>query len=161
MLKRFSNNKWGTRIVRHIAAIALVMTSSAVFAEIGEKSNYESYVYNTPKDEERPKNYKKCTQEEFCKFTAKYLNQIKKVDEADQAILDELITKCVGSKLCPKLNTTDNRVVPYQLYYHELKLILENAKNYLAFLNMTTEKYVHRCLWCQHNNVVLRKPNFG
>jgi len=36
MLKHFSNNKWGTRIVRHIAAIALVMTSSPVFAEIGE-----------------------------------------------------------------------------------------------------------------------------
>lgn len=106
-----------------------------VFAEIGEKSNYKSYVYNAPKDEKRPKNYKKCTQEEFCKFTIKYLNQIKKVDEADQAILDELITKCADSKLCPKLNTTDNRVVPYQLYYHELKLILENAKDYLPFLN--------------------------
>ena len=40
----------------------------------------------------------------------------------------------------PKQVDGDNRVIPYQLYYHELKQILENAKNYLPFLKESDEE---------------------
>ncbi len=35
----------------------------------------------------------------------------------------------------PKQVEGDNRVIPYQLYWHELNCILENARRYLPFLN--------------------------
>lgn len=109
-----------------------------VFKEISDKPNYASYVYNAPSDNSRTK-YKKCSQEDFCKFVEKYLGKIDKVDDEDVEIFAELKEKCADRKLCPKQVTTDNRVIPYQLYYHELKLILENASEYLDFLNVKDE----------------------
>ena len=39
----------------------------------------------------------------------------------------------------PKQIDGDNRVIPYQLYWHELNKILENAKNYIPFLTEQDE----------------------
>ena len=104
-----------------------------IFREISDKANYVSYVYNAPSDDERSK-YKKCSQEDFCKFLKPYLANRKTSDE-DKERYEELKKKCEDSELCPKQVTTDNRVIPYQLYYAELKKILENASKYLPFLN--------------------------
>lgn len=40
---------------------------------------------------------------------------------------------------CPKQVNSDNRVIPYQLYWYELNLILNNASTYLNFLNDSDE----------------------
>ena len=108
-----------------------------IFREISSKANYVSYIYNAPSDNERSK-YKKCSQEDFCKFLKPYLEKIEPSDE-DKERYDELYTTCISNELCPKQVTTDNRVIPYQLYYYELKKILENASGYLLFLNEKDE----------------------
>ena len=51
-----------------------------IFREISDKSNYASYVYNAPSEDERNK-YKKCSQEDFCKFLKPYLTRITPSDE--------------------------------------------------------------------------------
>ena len=109
----------------------------AVFREISDKANYVSYVYNASSDDERNK-YKKCSQEDFCKFLKHYLARITPTDD-DKERFEELKKKCEDNELCPKQVTTDNRVIPYQLYYAELKKILENACKYLPFLNEKDE----------------------
>lgn len=86
-----------------------------IFREISSKANYVSYIYNAPSDNERSK-YKKCSQEDFCKFLKPYLEKIEPSDE-DKERYDELYTTCISNELCPKQVTTDNRVIPYQLYY--------------------------------------------
>lgn len=106
---------------------------SAIFREISDKANYVSYVYNAPSEDERSK-YKKCSQEDFCKFLKPFLTKITPSDE-DKVRYEELRKKCEDGELCPKQVTTDNRVIPYQLYYAELKKILDNACKYLPFLN--------------------------
>lgn len=108
-----------------------------MFREISDKLNYVSYVYNASSDDERSK-YKKCTQDDFCKFSKSYLEKINPSHE-DKERYDNLFAKCVSNGLCPKQVTTDNRVIPYQLYYVELKKILENASGYLPFLNKKDE----------------------
>ena len=108
-----------------------------IFREISDKTNYVSYVYNAPSENGRNK-YKKCSQEDFCKFLKPYLVKITPSDE-DKERYEELKKKCDDSELCPKQVTTDNRVIPYQLYYAELKKILENASEYLPFLNKKDE----------------------
>jgi len=109
----------------------------AVFREISDKANYVSYVYNASSDDERNK-YKRCSQEDFCKFLKPYLAKITPTDD-DKERFEELKKKCEDNELCPKQVTTDNRVIPYQLYYAELKKILENACKYLPFLNEKDE----------------------
>lgn len=109
-----------------------------MFKDVGTNANYVSYVYNASSNKPRPDKYKKCNQEDFCKFTKKYLDKITPTDE-DKPIIEELIKKCELNTLCPKQVTTDNRVIPYQLYYIELKKILDNACEYLPFLNECDE----------------------
>ncbi len=101
-----------------------------IFRDKQGKNNYAAYVYNGAD--------KKCSQEDLCKFIIKYLENIKPED-TDISLTDELIEKCRNVKLCPKQKTTDNRVIPYQLYYVELKKILENASSYLPFLKEKDE----------------------
>lgn len=93
------------------------------------KNNYTAYV-DSPGS---------CSQEDFCKYIKGFLNDIT-VQSQDTELLDELKRKCELASLCPKQVTSDNRVIPYQLYYSELKKILENAAGYLYFLN-TKDQY--------------------
>lgn len=101
-----------------------------IFRDKKEKSNYAAYVYNGAD--------KKCSQADFCKFVLKYLESISPQKE-DKPVLELLLKECKSGKLCPKQTTTDNRVIPYQLYYVELKKILENASSYLKFLKEKDE----------------------
>ena len=110
---------------------------NAIFRDISDKANYVSYVYNAPSENDRNK-YKKCLQEDFCKFLKPYLARITPTDD-DKERFEELKKKCEDNELCPKQVTTDNRVIPYQLYHAELKKILENARKYLPFLNEKDE----------------------
>ena len=99
----------------------------------------EQQCYEIFKDTKSQNNYcayigKNCNAEDFCKFIEKILEKITP-DSSDGQLKNELINKCKNLNLCPKQKTTDNRVIPYQLYYAELKRILENASAYLPFLN--------------------------
>ena len=62
-----------------------------------------------------------------------------KPESDDEAVYNELIEKCNSKTLCPKQVTDENRVIPYQLYYHELSMILDKASAYLDFLNETED----------------------
>lgn len=114
-----------------------VKQNNEIFKDADGKPNYAAYIYNS---KDRVEKYKKCIdQDEFCKFVKKYLETIK-CEAADEQKLSRLIEKCNSGNLCPKQVTTDNRVIPYQLYYAELKTILKNASEYLPFLN-EADKY--------------------
>lgn len=85
-------------------------------------ANYESYI-----------NYG-ATQEDFCKYVKKILQDCL-VEESDVQIHTEIMQKCESNTLCPKQVNSDNRVIPYQVYWVELKAILENASKYFDFIN--------------------------
>ena len=118
-----------------------------IFRLANDKANYASYVFNRKNISDNKvdakfshndqKNDRK-SPEAFCKFLKPYLEKIEPSDE-DKERYDELYAKCISNDLCPKQVTTDNRVIPYQLYYVELKKILENASGYLPFLNKKDE----------------------
>ncbi len=63
----------------------------------------------------------------------------------DKAGVELLLEKARNKTLCPKQVCGDNRTIPYQVYYAELKKILANASAYLPFLNEADEEgYVAR-----------------
>ena len=113
-----------------------------IFRTAGEKPNYVSYSYNVTdvKLKRLPDNFKKKKSEDFCKYIKSKLEKIKPESD-DEAVYNELIEKCNSKTLCPKQVTDENRVIPYQLYYHELSMILDKASAYLDFLNETEDGF--------------------
>ncbi len=79
---------------------------------------------------------KKCNKDTFSAFLLKHVKNID-VDEEDVMFYQDMIERLELRSFLPKQVNGDNRVIPYQLYWHELNAILENAKEYLPFL---TEK---------------------
>ncbi len=73
-------------------------------------------------------------QEDLCKYVKALFKDVSP-NEEDAAALDDILQKCERIALCPKQINSDNRVIPYQIYWVELKKILENASAYLPFLN--------------------------
>lgn len=109
-----------------------------IFKEAGDKDNYVCYVQNLKSIKKGIYPKKKCSQEDFCKFIAKYLAKITPKDE-DREKYDRIKKRAEDKALCPKQVTSDNRVIPYQLYYAELKAMLDNAEKYLDILNKKDE----------------------
>jgi len=52
----------------------------------------------------------------------------------DKAFVEDMKNRMDSGQFLPKQITTDNRVIPYQLYFVELKAIIDNAKNHYSFL---------------------------
>lgn len=118
-----------------------------VFREENEKPNYVAYSGNEKSVSEKQSKFKK-KKEDFSKkkdFSkkegfSKYLLSLVKdlhVDASDQEQFDDMLRRLDKDVLTflPKQVDGDNRVIPYQLYYAELKQILQNASAYLPFLS--------------------------
>lgn len=71
-----------------------------------------------------------CGQEDFCKFLEKELPEL----STDGKYAD-IYEKIRNKTFLTKLKGSDNSVIPNQLHLKELKKILENAGEYLPFLN--------------------------
>ena len=102
----------------------------------GKNPNYSSYIGSY---KNKGKNYpieKMCSQEELCKSLKSILGKF----DVDEKRYPDLMSKIENNTLLPKLRTKDNSVIPYQVHEKELKLILENASHYFAFLNKADEK---------------------
>lgn len=99
-----------------------------------EKDNYVAYSGNTKSCPSTEK-YEKChSRGDFCKHLIKVLELDK--DEQKRSMIDpEVLERIENGTFMPKQVSSENSVIPYQLYYVELRKILENASTYLPFLN--------------------------
>ncbi len=99
-----------------------------IFRSEEVEGNYVAYIGRSQK--------KSCIRETFNEFLKKELKNVsaEKVSEDDLAQYENMMMRIEAGAFMPKQVDGDNRVIPYQLYWHELHLILENAGNYLPFL---------------------------
>lgn len=105
-----------------------------IFREAGELHNYVSYSYNTSSvGHPIEGNFKKCNKEEFCTYIKRQVRDVS-CDEEDKVFYEDMMQRLECWSFMPKQVDGDNRVIPYQLYYHELKMILQKAEHYLPFL---------------------------
>ena len=76
-------------------------------------------------------------------FSKDILNIMKKItpESDDEAVINEVFSDLELRMFLPKQNTSDNRVIPYQLYLFELIKILDNAEKYLPFLSEMSDGY--------------------
>lgn len=75
------------------------------------------------------------TLEEFYKEVKKVLKKVEGFEKEKEEILSKIET----NRYMPKQRVGSNGVIPHQLHLIELQAILENAKQYLAFLNDVDE----------------------
>ena len=107
--------------------------------------NYVMYSGNmkdvNPKQNKKDKN-EKTTKEDFCTFINKIVKNVQCEDE-DKVFYEDMMKRLSLCTFMPKQVNNDNRVIPYQLYYFELKQLLEKVSNYYPFLNETdTDGYI-------------------
>lgn len=113
-----------------------------IFRKVDKSTaNYSAYSGNIKSDKNTKADWKKATPENFCTYILKIVNNITPAAE-DKAFFDDMIARLQKdvNTFMPKQVNGDNRVIPYQLYYVELKKILENAEKYLPFLSETDEE---------------------
>lgn len=101
----------------------------ALFRSKSSENSYSSYVYHS----DEALDVKKSTVIDFSDHLRKLLKDIQPSPN-DQPFYDDMMERLGLYTFLPKQKTTDNRVIPYQLYWHEMRVILDNAKGYLPFL---------------------------
>ena len=107
-----------------------------IFRDAGD-NNYVAYSYNfnslnLTDGEKRPK--RKASQEDFCTYIRKIVKGIK-YEMEDKEFYDDMWQRLELGTFMPKQVNTENRVLPYQLYYFELARLLGRVSAYLPFIN--------------------------
>ncbi len=70
-------------------------------------------------------------------FSDSLLKLVRKFEpsESEKADYDDMISRIELRQFLPKQKSTDNRVIPHQLYWYELDMILKKASVHYSFLN--------------------------
>lgn len=115
-----------------------------VFRSGEEKNNYVAYSYNVKYVKTLKVKKEDSGKDKFCDYIKKIVDGVP-VDEEDREAYEDMQLRLSMCTFMPKQVESDNRVIPYQLYYYELKKILDNAQNYLPFLlQKDSDGYVNR-----------------
>lgn len=102
------------------------------------KANYVAYSGHFPDNRDKRSIIPKVKQEEFCKYIDDLFRDVKAAEE-DEEELNELRERLELCSFMPKQVSNENRVIPYQIYYVELRRLLDTASNYLPFLRIKDE----------------------
>ena len=127
----YEKNRKDLRILKKYVRLAAPEKYKEIFSKKKKSlNNYASYSGYKLKSGDYT-----CKQEDFCKYLKSVLPDTPNEDPEIVRIYQEIreIT------FLTKLRGTENGVIPYQLQYQELKLILKNAETYLPFLKATDE----------------------
>lgn len=105
----------------------------------GTADNYAAYTGNVQSlTEDEAADLKFCDKTAFSKFLLKQMNDLSVSDE-DLEKYDDMISRLQAETFLPKQRSTDNRVIPQQLYRYELQEILTHAKSYCPLLSAVDE----------------------
>lgn len=104
-----------------------------IFRSDNIKSNYVSYIGKNKTDNKKINVKKSSNKDDFCKYILSIVKNIEP-EKRDEKEIQNIILRLEAADFMPKQVDGDNRVIPYQLYWHELNKILENAKSYVPFL---------------------------
>jgi len=111
---------------KYIRAVAPDMYKTVFSGKKDKLNNYPAYSQYPSESGEYT-----CKQEDFCK----YLKSILPKQAPTQEEFLPIHAMITDGTLLPRLRSSDNGVIPYQLHRAELKKILVNASGYLPFLS--------------------------
>ena len=107
-----------------------------VFRDVGEKlDNYVAYAgHYEKKNVVDKKEIHKATKEAFSDYLKKLFKDVECKSE-DEELFNDMVNRISLNTFLSKQVDGDNRVIPYQLYYYELKTLLAKTMGYLPFLS--------------------------
>lgn len=103
-----------------------------------EDGSYSAYIGSSNSDIKQRRGYKKTKQEDIYSSIRKVLSEAPK----DNPDIEYILTEIEAENFLPKQLTASNGVIPNQVHLSELYAILENAKKYLAFLEISDEEEI-------------------
>ena len=133
-VKIYEQHKEDLKLLKCLVKAYLPDKYAQVFNTASSEANYVAYSGNLTSIKDVDKKYERKNKEEFCKYVKKLLESVS-VSEEDKDKYDDCMNRLEMNTFMPKQTDNDNRVIPYQLYYMELKKILANASCYLQFLS--------------------------
>ena len=101
-----------------------------MFRDATSDKNYVAYAHHT---DENISKLKRANVEDFSKYVLQTVNSIAP-NEEEKNDFDDMLRRLELRTFLPKQKTTDNRVIPCQLYHYELRKILDNAEKYVPLL---------------------------
>ena len=128
----YEQHKSDLATLKHMIKKYLPDKYNEVFRNPNEKDNYVAYSYHV--DGKDTSLIKKADIEVFSKKMEAIVKNITP-DINDQYAYADMCERLKNCTFLPKQKNTDNRVIPYQLYWHELNQLLNTCANYLPFLN--------------------------
>lgn len=139
-VKSYDKHKSDLKDLKYIIRKYLRKEYDSMFNTIEKGcANYVAYSGYCTKAKGAKQDFKRASREDFLAFVKGKLGKISDVDNKDGKRLERILEDIERGTFMPKQVTGENRVIPYQLYYKELKTILENASSYLPFLNSVSE----------------------
>lgn len=111
-----------------------------IFRKEAHTTNYVAYIGQHKPEKDGAK--KPISQKDFCDYIfKKFKNQEHSLSlqEADRENYEAMQERLQNATFMPKQVNGNNRVIPYQLYWHELDCILKHAQVYLPFLGEKDE----------------------
>ncbi|MBR4874150.1 MAG: type II CRISPR RNA-guided endonuclease Cas9, partial [Clostridia bacterium] len=104
-----------------------------LFRDKNNAKNYVAYIGKNVTSSKKESVKKTVNKEDFCKYILSLLKSVTP-DSQDAENFEDMRKRLEVNDFLPKQVDGDNRVIPYQLYWHELNKLLENAKKYVSFL---------------------------
>lgn len=143
-IKKYNKHGADLKSLKDLVRKYIISDYDEIFRDEKINGNYVAYTKSNITNNDRSKALKFTNQEDFYKFIKKKLELLKekivKIDEKnDLAIVDEMLKDIEFKLFMPKLKSSDNGVIPYQLKLIELRKILENQSKYYNFLNVSDE----------------------
>lgn len=143
-VKKFNKHGKDLKNLKRIIKKYLPSEYANIFRNKSINDNYVAYTKSNITSNKRTKAIKFTKQEDFYKFIKKYLETIKEtklksIENEDLKLIDEVLMDIEFKTFIPKLKSSDNGVIPYQLKLMELKKILDNQSKYYDFLNESDE----------------------
>lgn len=143
-IKKYNKHGADLKSLKDLVRKYIISDYDEIFRDEKINGNYVAYTKSNITNNDRSKALKFTNQEDFYKFIKKKLELLKekivKIDEKnDLAIVDEMLKDIEFKTFMPKLKSSDNGVIPYQLKLIELRKILENQSKYYNFLNVSDE----------------------
>ena len=106
----------------------------AMFSRV-KRDSYTGYIKNDRQHKNRVSTYKPLKQDELYKAIKSTLEKVE-----DSELKTEILSDIEEGKFLPKINSTKNSAIPYQLNLAELRVIIKNQAKYYPELKERADK---------------------
>lgn len=136
----YLQHKEDLKELKYFAKKYLPQKYDEIFRETSSKNkdNYAAYAGKNKTAGKKIRSRETTDRESFCKYIHSLFKSVKP-NRADEKRFARMIERLNSADFMPKQLDKGNRVIPYQLYWHELNTLLGKSESYLPFLSVPDE----------------------